>query len=128
MVYTTLATLGAVLVIFYFMMRVGAMRGKSGVNAPAMTGDEMFEKANRVHMNTIEQFVLFIPMLWLGLHVVGDMYAGIAGAVWILGRLIYGQAYMKDPKSRSIGMLLTTLPLVYLIVTVGWDAISKAIM
>jgi len=128
MVYTTLATLASVLVLFYFMMRVGAMRGKTGISAPACTGDEMFEKAHRVHMNSIEQFVMFLPMLWLAAHVVGDLYAGIAGVVWVFGRLIYGQAYMKEPKSRSIGMLFTTVPLVYFIVMVGWDAIEKAMM
>ncbi len=125
MVYTTLATLAAVLVIYYFSIVVGDMRGKTGINAPATTGDEKFERAFRVHMNSIEQFVIFIPMLWLGAHAVGDLYAGIAGAVWVLGRLIYSRAYMADPKSRSIGMIVTFVPLVYFIVMVGWDAFQK---
>ena len=54
MVYTTLATLAAVILLFYFMMRVGGLRGKTGVSAPACTGDETFERAFRIHMNTIE--------------------------------------------------------------------------
>ncbi|MGY8985108.1 MAG: MAPEG family protein [Sphingomonadales bacterium] len=124
MFYTTLATLAAVILLFYFMMRVGGLRGKTGVNAPSCTGDETFERAFRVHMNSLEQFVIFLPMLWLGSQVVGDFYAGVAGGIWVIGRIVYSQAYMKDPKSKAMGSYLTVIPLAYFIVNVAWDSIS----
>ena len=45
------------------LVRVGRMRGK--VLAPATSGDPEFEKAFRIHYNTIEQLIMFLPMLWL---------------------------------------------------------------
>ena len=58
-------TVLAVLLGLYTMMLVGRMRGKHGVQAPAVTGAPEFERAFRVQMNTLEQSVLFLPLLWL---------------------------------------------------------------
>ena len=56
-------TVLAVLLGLYTMMLVGRMRGKHDVKAPAVTGAPEFERAFRVQMNTLEQFVLFLPVL-----------------------------------------------------------------
>ena len=58
-------TILAVLLSVYTMVLVGRMRSKHGVHAPAVTGAPEFERAFRVQMNTLEQFVLFLPLLWL---------------------------------------------------------------
>ena len=44
---------------------VGRARAKYGVLAPAMTGHPDFERANRVHMNTLENLIIFIPAVWI---------------------------------------------------------------
>ena len=62
MPFTALVTVAAVILTFVLSMRVGAMRQKHGVKAPATTGHPEFELANRVHQNTIEQLVLFLPL------------------------------------------------------------------
>ena len=72
MKYTALITVLAVLITFFFSARVGKFRGQ-GVPAPATTGTPEFERAFRVHYNTIEQLVLFIPLLWLATGVLGDV-------------------------------------------------------
>ena len=41
--------------------RVGFARGRTGLAAPAVTGNEEFERHFRVHYNTIEQLILFVP-------------------------------------------------------------------
>lgn len=102
-----LVTLVAVLQTLVFSMKVGAMRGEGGIKAPAMTGSEKFERANRVHLNTVEQLVLFLPSLWLALPVLHDNIAAGIGAIWILGRLLYARGYMQDPVKRGPGMMLT---------------------
>lgn len=58
-------TVLAVIFSLYTGMLVGRMRSKHGVHAPAVTGAPEFEQAFRVQMNTLEQFVLFLPILWL---------------------------------------------------------------
>ena len=50
---------------FYMSVRVGQMREKHGVKAPAITGHPEFERAFRVHYNTLEALVVFLPLLWL---------------------------------------------------------------
>ena len=58
-------TLLNVLVLFIAMGLVGRARGKHGIKAPACSGNEQFECAYRAHMNTVEQTVMFLPVLWI---------------------------------------------------------------
>jgi glutathione S-transferase len=62
---SAVVTILAVLFFFYTGFGVGRMRGKHKINAPAMTGPIEFESAVRVQMNTLEQLVVFLPLLWL---------------------------------------------------------------
>jgi len=39
---------------FVFSFLTGRARASSGIKAPAMVGDEQFERAFRVQMNTLE--------------------------------------------------------------------------
>ena len=62
---TGLVTLFCLLVLFLVTVMVGRARGKHGVKVPEMTGPEPFTYAVRVHLNTIEGLILFLPALWL---------------------------------------------------------------
>lgn len=115
MVWTTLVTLLAIVLIIFFTGRTGMMRGKLGIAAPATSGHPQFERANRIHANTVEQAVIFFPALWLAAHAVGDVIAAALGALWIVGRLIYSSGYMNDPKKRGPGMMITVLTTVALV-------------
>jgi glutathione S-transferase len=55
----------ALLQFFVFAGFVGRARVKSGIEAPAVTGDPTFERYYRVHYNTMEQLVVFIPAILL---------------------------------------------------------------
>ena len=100
----------AILQFFYFGSLVAIARGKYGVNAPATSGHEMFERAYRIHMNTLEQLVGFLPMLLIaGVYWSHAIIAAI-GVVYIVGRFVYQQAYLADPKTRTIGFVLSILP------------------
>ena len=120
---TTLATVIAILVYFMFGMAVGKARSQYNVPAPLMAGHIEFEKRSRVHMNTLEQMVIFLPLLWLGLGVLGDLYTGLAGLVWSVGRIVYARAYYADPTKRSLGFGLTQLPVIVLLVATIWGAL-----
>ncbi len=112
------------LVVFSFF--VGAARGKYGVKAPAVTGNEMFERAYRVQMNTLELMVVFVPALYIaGKYWPSAWVAGL-GAVYLVGRLIYRQSYLKDPASRSAGFGLSFFPIVVLLVLALIGAVRGA--
>jgi uncharacterized membrane protein YecN with MAPEG domain len=99
----------------YISFRVGGARSKYGVEAPAVTGHPVFERTYRVQMNTLEQLIVFVPSIWMfGSYVNATAAAGL-GLVFIAGRAIYLAGYVKDPKSRSTGFLLTFVPNVILL-------------
>ena len=100
----------------FFGVQVGALRGKHGVKAPATTGHEEFERMNRVHINTMEQLLVFLPALWMHAQYANPLWGAVLGAVFIIGRFLYRAEYLKDPGSRSPGFTMTiTASLVLLI-------------
>ncbi len=102
----------ALVQFFAFAAAVGKARVKYGVAAPATTGNEMFERYYRVQTNTLELLVMLIPALWLFAHYLSPGVAAVLGAVYLLGRLVYFSAYVKDPKTRSLGFALSSGPVV----------------
>lgn len=113
--YVHLVALLAVLEFLAFTVLVGRARVKYKIRAPATSGHEMYERAFRVQMNTLEQLVIFLPALLLaGVYWPQALVAGV-GVVYLVGRLLYRQLYMKDPARRAPGFILTLLPNVVLL-------------
>jgi hypothetical protein len=110
MPYVAIVTVVALLQFFWFGWQVGVARGKYNIAAPAVSGNETFERVFRVHMNTLEQLVVFLPALWIFASYISPLWAAGIGAVFIVGRALYARSYVKDPKSRSAGFALTALP------------------
>lgn len=99
-----------------FGMLVGKARGQYGIDAPAITGDPVFERYYRVQQNTLELLVLFVPgMLMFAEYVSANVAAGL-GIIFIVGRYLYLKAYVADPKSRSLGFALSFVPALILLV------------
>jgi uncharacterized MAPEG superfamily protein len=89
---------------------VGKARMTYKVEAPAVSGDPIFERYYRVHMNTLESLVLFLPSIFVFATYVRTDIAAALGVVFIIGRQMYLRSYVKDPKSRGAGYMLTFLP------------------
>ena len=104
--YVALVTIAALLVYVWMGVRVGKARAKSGVAAPAMTGDPILERHIRVHYNTLEWLPIFLAGLWLFAIYWNDLFAAGLGLVWIVGRIIYALGYVADPKKREAGFLI----------------------
>jgi glutathione S-transferase len=104
--YTAAVTLLALLLYLIVSLNVGEARRKYEVRAPATTGNEHFERAYRVQMNTLEQMAFFLPSLWLCAIFLSDLAAAIGGIVWVSGRVLYALAYIHEPKSRGRGMMI----------------------
>lgn len=111
------AVIGLALVeYFVFSLLVGRARSQYGVAAPAMTGHPIFERYMRVHQNTLEQLVVFVPAMLLFGTYVSSPFAALLGLVWIVGRVVYLRGYVADPAKRSTGFALTVLPQLILLV------------
>ncbi len=113
---TELVTIIALLQFLTFGLLVGRARGKTGVNAPAVTGNPVFERAYRVQVNTMENLILFLPALFLAAKYWPDSWVGGLGAVYVIGRHMYWRAYTNNPSTRHVGFAVAMLPTLLLIV------------
>jgi len=113
MVYAVIGL--AVLQFFIFGGFVGRARVKTGLEAPAVTGDPMFERYYRVHYNTMEQLVVFIPSMVLFGTYISASVAAILGIIFVIGRAMYFRAYIVDPSKRGASFGLSMLPMLILL-------------
>jgi len=109
-----LVTLLTMLLLLGTMFAVGRARGMHGIKAPAVSGHPAFERAYRV-----EATVLFLPTLWLAAHYGFSGWAGVAGLVWLAGRVWYALAYLQDAGKRGAGFTLGMLGWAALLVMAG---------
>jgi uncharacterized MAPEG superfamily protein len=109
-----LVTLLTVLLQIVVATNVGRARGKYGVEAPATTGHPDFERAFRIQANTVENTIAFLPSLWLFANYVSSLWAGVFGAVWLVGRTLYMIAYQRDAKARGPGFMISVLAIIAL--------------
>jgi len=103
---TAIVTLIALVLYFVVTMNVGRARVKYNVLAPRTDGPEEFQRYFRVQMNTLEQIVLFLPLLWLASVTVHDGLAAAIGLFWPVGRTIYARSYYRNPAKRGPGFIV----------------------
>ena len=84
MEYVTLVVIIALFEYVFFTMRTGKARMDSGLKAPAVTGDEMFERFFRVQQNTLEQIVVFIPSIYICATYLNEPVAAVIGLLFIV--------------------------------------------
>ena len=124
MEFVALVTLLLVAQFLVFTLMVGAARAKSGLKAPAVSGDESFERAYRVQMNTLEQLVMTLPALWLSAAFFDPLVAALLGLAFFLGRVLYRAGYVKAPEKRGAGFGIGFLATVGLLLTALWGVIT----
>lgn len=125
MEYVALVTLLLLCQYVVYMALCGKARAQGGVQAPAVTGDETFERAYRVQMNTLEQLLITLPAMWISAYYFKPLWAAGLGLLFFLGRVIYRNAYMVDPKKRGAGMITGFLANVALILTGLWGVFGR---
>jgi len=114
--YVHLIAVLAIVQFMYFAILVGKAREQYGVKAPAISGNEMFERAFRVQMNTLEQLVCFLPALLIAAAYWPQPYVAALGVVYLVGRALYRRAYVADPAKRGTGFMLTFIPTLLLLI------------
>ncbi len=102
-----LITVLALIEYAVFGIMVGSARARFGVAAPATTGDPTFERYFRVHQNTLEALMVFLPSFWIFAHRVSHVLAFVLGVVFIAARAEYARGYIKAPEGREIGAQMT---------------------
>ena len=96
----------ALLEYLAFGLLVGRARGQHNVPAPATTGHPVFERTFRVHQNTLEQLIIFVPAMWMFSALVSPQIAAGLGLAFVLGRALYFRGYVAEASKRSAGFLI----------------------
>src|ERR1051326_3826600 len=96
--WTGFVTLFTLLLYLILGMQVARVRRKTGALGPAMDGPPEFMRAMRVQMNTLEQLIIFLPLLWIAALSLRDEIAAAIGVIWPIGRIFYALGSYKDPK------------------------------
>jgi len=110
MAWVQLVTMLALFEFLGFAMAVAGARERYGVKAPATTGNDQFERYFRVQQNTLEQLLLFLPSLWIAATYWNPLLVAAIGAVFLIGRLLYFRGYVREPRQRHIGFMLSIVP------------------
>ena len=116
MEYTIILILIALLQYIFFTMRVGFNRGKYSVSAPKTSGNDDWECMHRVHQNTLEQLVIFIPAMIIFATYVSELWVLLPGVLFIVGRQVYSHLYIKNPESRGPGVILSLFSNIALVI------------
>ncbi len=106
----------AVLQYLFFGGQVARARGRFAIAAPAVSGDERFERYYRVQMNTMELLVALVPALYIASRYWPTGIVATVGAVYLVGRALYARAYVVEPARRAIGFGLSIVPVVLLVI------------
>lgn len=125
MAWVEIVTVAALLQYIAFSWTVGVARTRHGVSAPATSGHPVFERYFRVHQNTVEQLVAFLPALWLFALRVDPEWAAGLGFVYLGGRLLYFFSYTRDPKTRGLGFAMSALPTLVMLLWVLLAAVRS---
>ena len=107
--HAALITALTTVLLSFALALVGRARGKHGIKAPATTGHPEFERTFRAHLNTLEQAVMFLPVLWLATLYSDARFAAAFGYLWLVGRAWYIVGYVREASRRGSGFLVGML-------------------
>lgn len=103
---TAAVTIAALAVYFTDALRVARARSQFKVVPPSIEGPPEFARIYRIQVNTLEQIVLFLPVLWLCAAAWGDRWTALIGVVWPIGRIIYARGYAAAAEQRHRGFAI----------------------
>ncbi len=115
MAYITVIVMLALVEYLYFGVAVGRARARHGVSAPAVSGDEHFERFHHAHQNTLEQLIVFVPSIYAAGYYANELFAVALGVVFLIARAHYFRSYIADPPRRGRGMIASMVVSIALI-------------
>jgi glutathione S-transferase len=99
-----------------FAVMVSRARQQFGIDAPATTGHPTLERWFRIHQNTLEVLIIFVPGMLMFARFVSLQAALGLGLLFIISRIVYAIGYLRDPKGRAPGSIATFVINVVLVV------------
>jgi len=102
-----IVTLLALLEYSILGVMVGQARQRYGVEAPATTGNPDFERYFRVHVNTLEALIVFVPAVWIFSLGVNYHFGVALGLLFVVARIIYATGYLSAAAKRVPGAIAT---------------------
>jgi glutathione S-transferase len=111
------------MVLYYTMMIVGRTRKAHNIWPPAMTGHPDVDRALRVQGNTVEQVVIFLPLLWVATLYFHGWIPAALGLVWCVGRVMYAIGYMKEANKRGPGFAIASIATLALMILSIWGLV-----
>ena len=103
---TALVTLAMVAHYIWTGALVAGARRDHKVKAPETAGPDDFNRVYRAHVNSLEQLVVMLPVLWIFAVTAGDRWAATLGLVWLIGRVLYVLAYKDAASKRGTGFMI----------------------
>ncbi|MDB4322310.1 MAPEG family protein, partial [bacterium] len=70
----------------------------------------------RIQQNTLEQLIVFIPSMLTFSYYVSASWVLLPGVLFLLGRQIYSSLYLKDPKIRGPGAVMSIFSNIALVI------------
>jgi glutathione S-transferase len=122
-----IVTLLALLEYSILGVMVGRARQTYGIVAPATTGNPDFERYNRVHVNTLEALIVFLPAVWIFSLSVHYHIGVLLGLLFVIARIVYAAGYISAASKRSTGALATGIINVILVVGALIALVIKAL-
>lgn len=123
-----LVTLLTALLMFATALAVGSARVRHGIKAPATSGHPDFERMLRVQMNTLEQSVMFLPVLWLATRYGNPMWAGLIGLIWVAARAWYAFAYSRAAEKRHWPFMFSSFAWMALAAMAGFGIVRAMLL
>ena len=106
---TSLGVLLAVAVYAYATVLVGQARKAHGVQVPETTGPDGFIRAFRAHQNSVEQMVVFLPLVVITSALYGDLAGGAYALLFAVGRFLFVRGYNIAAEKRVTGFLMAMI-------------------
>ena len=98
---------------------VGRARAQYGVRAPATTGHPQFERVYRVHQNTLEALIIFVPALFVFACYLSFPWAAGLGVAFTFSFLVNDERFVpaspsslraRSTRSRTSGRPRSAVP------------------
>ena len=102
-----IVTILALVEYFIFGFLVGNARSTYKISAPATTGDPNFERYYRVHQNSLESLIVFIPAIWIFGEFLNAPIATALGILYVIARAIYARGYYAAAEKRGPGAAMS---------------------
>jgi uncharacterized MAPEG superfamily protein len=106
----------ALLEYLAFGALVGRARGVYGVKAPVTVGHPIFERTFRVHQNSLESLIVFVPAVWIYGVYGSPVWAAGIGALYVIARALYAYSYIGDAAKRGPGAVSSMILVAILLI------------